>query len=143
MLPLIKTRTAWPNLIDELLNDNFLPGFHTGEQGTSTPAVNIIEENDNYRIEVAAPGLSKDDFKITIENDTLTISSEKEEKHESDDEKVMRREFSYSNFCRSFVLPEGVNEEKIKARNKDGILQVEVPKREEAKVKPVKEIKIA
>jgi len=109
----------------------------------SLPAVNIVESKEDYRIEVAAPGLNKDDFKINLENNVLTVSSEKEDKHEENDEKVMRREFSYSSFSRSFTLPQTVNSEKIKASHKDGILQVIIPKKDEAREKPSREIKIS
>ncbi|HPM92242.1 MAG TPA: Hsp20/alpha crystallin family protein [Bacteroidales bacterium] len=109
----------------------------------ATPAVNIIESKDDYRIEVAAPGLDKADFRINIENNILTISAEKEEKQEEKDEKVMRREFNYSSFSRSFTLPDSMDTEKISARHKDGVLNVILPKKEEAKEKPARTIKIS
>ena len=143
MLPRLRTRTSWPNLFDEFLNDNLMPGFFNWETGQNMPAVNITEGKNDYRIEVAAPGLKKEDFKISLDNNVLSISSEKEYKNETKDENVLRREFSYSSFSRSFTLPDSVNGDKIKATHDDGILSVVVPKKDEAKVKPVRDIKIS
>ena len=143
MLPSLRTKTAWPNLVEEFFNGDIFPRFFDNETRYTLPAVNIIEGKEDYKIEVAAPGLNKEDFKVNLENNLLTISSEKEEKQEEKDDKVMRREFSYCSFSRSFTLPQTVNAEKIRATHKDGILQVVVPKREEAKEKPAREIKIS
>jgi HSP20 family protein len=129
--------------VEEFLNGDLFPKFFDLENRYSIPAVNIIEGKDEFRIEVAAPGLNKEDFRIQLDNNVMTVSSEKEEKSEQNEEKVMRREFNYCSFRRSFSLPETVNTEKIKANHKDGILQIVIPKREEAKEKPAREIKIA
>lgn len=142
MLPSLRTRTAWPNLVEEFFNGDLFPRFLDAESKQSLPAVNIIESKEDYRIDVAAPGLNKEDFKVNLENNVLTVSSEKEEKQEEDG-KVMRKEFSYYSFSRSFTLPLTVNSEKIRATHKDGILQVIIPKKEEAKEKPSREIKIS
>jgi HSP20 family protein len=142
MLPILRTRNSWPGLVDELFNNDFFPKFAEWENN-NLPAVNISENKDDYKIELAAPGLNKNDFKINLENDVLTISSEKEEKTEEKDEQVMRREFNYSKFSRSFTLPETVDVDKIKALFKDGVLKLVLPKMDEAKVKPAKEIKIS
>ncbi|MFO7369221.1 MAG: Hsp20/alpha crystallin family protein [Bacteroidales bacterium] len=143
MLPLLRTKTAWPNLVEEFFNGDNFPRFFDNETRYTLPAVNIIEGKEDYKIEVAAPGLNKEDFKVNLENNLLTISSEKEEKQEEKEEKVMRREFSYCSFSRSFTLPQTVNADKIRATHKDGILQVVVPKKEEAREKPAREIKIS
>ncbi len=142
MLPSLRTRAAWPNLVEEFFNGDLFPRFLDAESKQSLPAVNIIESKEDYRIDVAAPGLNKEDFKVNLENNVLTVSSEKEEKQEEDG-KVMRKEFSYYSFSRSFTLPLTVNAEKIRAAHKDGILQVIIPKKEEAKEKPSREIKIS
>ncbi len=142
MLPILRTRNSWPGLVDELFNNDFFPKFSEWENN-NLPAVNISENKDDYKIELAAPGLNKNDFKINLENDVLTISSEKEENTEEKDEQVMRREFNYSKFSRSFTLPETVDVDKIKASFKDGVLKLVLPKMDEAKVKPAKEIKIS
>ncbi len=143
MLPLLRTRNSWPNLVDELFDNDFFPKFSDWENSVSVPAVNISESKDNYRIDLAAPGLNKDDFKINLDNDILTISSEKEENKEKKDEQVMCKEFSYSRFSRSFTLPESVDANSIKATFKDGVLSLTLPKHEEAKVKPAREIKVS
>ena len=143
MLPSLRsTRTTWPGFVEEFFNGDLFPRFPEPES-RSIPAVNITEGKEDFRIEVAAPGLDKEDFRITLENNILTISSEKQEKKEEADEKVMRREFSYSSFNRSFTLPSTINSEKIKAAHKDGILNVTIPKKDEAKEKPAREIKIS
>lgn len=139
---------AIPSLLNNLLNDDWLDSsLSTWKSANATlPAVNVRETNDGYNIEVAAPGMNKDNFKIELENNVLTISAElqenREEKNTSGD--YTRREFSYQSFQRSFTLPENkVKGEKIGARYQDGILHVTVPKREEAKVKPARKITIS
>ncbi|HSG67133.1 MAG TPA: Hsp20/alpha crystallin family protein, partial [Bacteroidales bacterium] len=108
------------------------------------PSVNIKESNDGFEVEMAAPGLSKNDFKIELNNDQLTISSEKEIRNETkEDEQFTRREFSYQSFCRSFYLPNTADPEKIKAKYDSGLLRVSIPKKEEAKPKPPKQITIS
>lgn len=111
---------------------------------TTLPAVNIKEEDDKFIVEMAAPGMKKEDLKINIEGQMLRISSEKNEEREEKDEdkKYMKREFSYQSFIRSFTLPKSVDPENIVAKYRDGILFLEIPKKEEAKVKPVKRIEI-
>jgi len=111
--------------------------------GASLPAVNIREDDNGFEVEVAVPGLKKEDFNIKIENDILTISSENESKPESEDNAYKRREFHYSSFKRTFTLPENlVDSDKVKANYVDGVLHVSLPKKEEAKPKPVRTIKI-
>ena len=143
MLPGLRRRYGWPTLMDEFFNESSLPGLFNREGTENVPAVNITEGKDAFTIEVAAPGLAKSDFKINLDNNVLTISSEKETREESKEENVLRREFGYSAFTRSFTLPETVNGEKIKATHENGILSIVVPKKEEAVVKPAREIKIS
>lgn len=143
MLPTLRTRNTWPSLVEEFFNGELFPKFFDAESRYSIPAVNIIENKDEYRIDVAAPGLNKEDFKIQLENNVLNVSSEKEEKREEKDERIMRKEFSYVSFNRSFTLPMTVNSEKIKATHKEGILQIVIPKKEEAREKPSREIRIS
>ncbi|HEU4632600.1 MAG TPA: Hsp20/alpha crystallin family protein [Flavisolibacter sp.] len=99
----------------------------------TVPAVNISENGDQYRLTMAVPGLKKEDFKIDVAGNTLTIRSEKEEKKEDKDENYSRREYSYSSFSRSFTLPDDVKSEAIEARYSDGVLHIQLPKKEEAK----------
>ena len=109
------------------------------------PAVNIRENKDEFMIDVAAPGMAKDNFKINYDNGRLTISSEKKEESKvKKEETFTRREFSYMSFQRTFTIPENVvNGEKIQARYADGILHITLPKMDEVKPKPPKEIKIS
>jgi HSP20 family protein len=129
--------------MDEFLSSDYLNELFNGRNVTSAPSVNIVEEKDEFHIEVAAPGLEKKDFVVNLENNLLTISSEKESKNEENEGKVMRREFNYTSFKRSFTLPLTVDGEKISATHKDGILYITIPKREEAKVKPPRQIAVA
>ena len=98
------------------------------------PAVNIKEDEKQYVLEMAAPGLKKEDFKISLDNDILTISREVEEKKEEKNENYTRREFWFSNFSRSFTLPENIDLEKIKADYRSGILKITLPKDEKARL---------
>ncbi len=108
------------------------------------PAANVKENENEFVIDLAAPGMKKSDFHIDIENGALCISSEKEEESEEKSGDYTRREFSYSSFSRSFRLPDSVNEEKIKAKYENGVLIVSLPKKEEAKkLSAKKEIKIS
>lgn len=99
----------------------------------SMPSVNIVENKDNYEVSLAAPGMKKDDFKIDIDSNTLTISAEKEEKKEEKEERYTRKEFNYTSFSRSFSLPDWVNKDKIDASYENGLLKLILPKTEEAK----------
>lgn len=143
MLPMLRKGTAFPGMVDEFFGRDFLSNFFDTQTGISTPSVNIIEGKEDFKIEVAAPGLEKKDFKIDLSNNVLTISSEKEVKNEETDDKYMRREFSYSSFQRSFALPNTVDAEKINASYKEGVLNILIPKKEEAKEKPARAIKIS
>lgn len=110
-----------------------------GDGASLTPAVNIREMEDMFVVEVAAPGMKKDDFTIEIKDGALMISSVHKEEKEEKTENYMRKEFSFSKFSRSFALPENVNQEKIKASYKDGLLLIDLPKMEKTppKVKKV------
>lgn len=131
----------FPVFADSFLRDGFL----SDSDWSTSPAVNIAENKEGFRIEVAAPGLKKEDFRINLDKKVLTISSEKvanTETKEENGEKYYRREFSYSSFRRSFSLPEYADTDKIKATHVDGILQVFIPKRDEAKDKPARIVSI-
>ncbi len=106
------------------------------------PAVNVSEDNDKFVIEVAAPGMKKDDFNINLDNNVITIEAQREVKNEEKDGNYTRREFCYDSFSRSFTLPESINSDKIDAKYVDGVLNVHLPKKEEAKQKPARQIKI-
>ncbi|GEO05638.1 heat-shock protein [Adhaeribacter aerolatus] len=135
-----------PSFFDDMLTRDWLnwPLGHGSNNG-SVPAVNIKETNDAYELEVAAPGMSKEDFSVELDNNMLVISAEKEHNNEEQNEQgdYARREFSYQSFTRTFSLPERmVKGDQIAARYKDGILHISVPKTDEAKVKPAKQIQI-
>ncbi len=133
-----------PSFFEDFFGKDLMPDLFEDRANMSVPAVNVLEDADNFKIELAAPGMEKKDFKIDLENNVLTISSEKEYKHEDEkDGKFMRREFGYASFKRSFTLPESVDADKIKANYKDGLLHINIPKREEAKQKPPKQISIS
>jgi len=106
------------------------------------PAVNITEHKDEYKVSLAAPGLKKDDFRIEVDGNMLTITSEKEENKEEKDKKFTRKEYSYSSFSRSFTLPEEINQEKIEAKYEDGILKISLPRNAEAKKLSAKHIDV-
>ncbi len=106
------------------------------------PSTNIMETNEEFKLQMAVPGVKKEDIKIDLEKNVLNISSEKStEESKTEDEKYTRREFAYGTFCRSFTLPETINADKIGAEVKDGILTVTLPKKAETKVS--KQIKIS
>ena len=138
---------AIPSLFEDFFNRDWLDSSLANWRvaGTTLPAVNVMETNDDFRIEVAAPGMKRNDFKVELDNNILTISSQQENKAEEkdDDGNYTRREFSYQSFQRSFSLPENkVLGDKISAKYTDGILYVTVPKSENAKVKPAKQITV-
>ncbi len=109
----------------------------------NVPAVNIAESDDNFKIEFAAPGLTKADFKINLDNDVLIVKSEKEVNEEESKTNYTRKEFNFSSFQRTFTLPDSADGERIMAEYKEGILSIDIPKKEEAKVKPARDIEIA
>lgn len=111
---------------------------------TTMPSVNIRETVDNYDVEVAAPGMDKKDFKITLEGNLLTISSSRQQSSEETNDRYTRREFSYQSFQRSFELPRDVvDQDKINARYENGLLHLSIPKKEESKRKEPRMIEIS
>lgn len=152
MKTLVKTNPnlfpSMPSLLNDLLADDWFNSSLANWRGNGNtlPAVNVKETNDDFIVEVAAPGMKREDFKVELDNHVLTISSERENRQEERDNNghYTRREFSYQTFQRSFALPKDqVDGEKIAARYTDGILHVTVPKTERAKVKPVKQIQVS
>lgn len=145
MLPIVKNYNNLPSLIDDIFGRDWFENIVEGPAGrTMTPAVNVFEDKDDYRIEVAAPGLKKENFKLDLNQRVLAITSEKmDEQKAEQDGKFIRKEFSYNSFCRTFALPSSVNAEKISAKYEEGILTVLLPKKEEAKVIPARQIAIS
>jgi HSP20 family protein len=107
------------------------------------PLANIIEHPESFDLELAAPGMKKDDFKIHLENSVLTISSEVSDEKQEENKNYTRKEFHYGSFSRSFTLPKTINTEKIAADYESGVLRVHLPKKEEAKLEIRKEIRIS
>ncbi|MBZ9731303.1 Hsp20/alpha crystallin family protein [Salegentibacter sp. JZCK2] len=147
-MSLIKRNEAnWlPSVFDDMFKTDWLGGTtNVNSIGTSIPAVNIQETEDNFSVEVAAPGMAKDMFNIELDNDVLTISSEDKKEKETTEKngRYTRKEYSYSNFKRAFSLPDSVDSEKISAAYNDGVLEILLPKREEAKVQAKRMIDIS
>ena len=144
-MTLVRYQNQWPGLFDRFFNNDF-EGWNRNNfsmTNTTLPNLNIKETKDSFLVEVAAPGFEKSDFKIELNNDLLTISSEKKVNNElKDGERITKQEFSYQSFSRSFSLPEHVDEEKISAKYENGILAIYIPKKEEAKPKSPKLISI-
>jgi len=141
---LAKLSSAMPSVFDDFFkpwNEWFDGGFP--ESTMKVPAVNITEEKNQYLLSLAAPGLKKDDFRINIDSNVLTISSEKEESSEEKDKKFSRKEYSYSSFSRSFTLQEEINQEKIDAKYEDGVLKISLPRRQEITKPSAKKIDVA
>ncbi len=145
MLPTVRNYSNFPSFLDDLFNREFLNDYQEKALAKrNSPSVNIVEDADSFRIEVAAPGLSKDDIKIDLNNRVLTVSYEKSDRKSSETQsKVHLMEFSYGSFSRSFSLPTSVNVEKINATQKDGVLTVVLPKRDESKEMPARQISIS
>jgi len=135
----------WPKLFNDFFDRDWMD-FSTrnfSNTNTTLPSINIKEDKNGFEVEMAAPGLEKNDFKIDLDNNVLTISSEKKVENEiKEGENYTRREFSYQSFTRSFNLPENAESDKISAKYEKGILKVSIPKREEAKPKVTKQIEI-
>lgn len=145
----MKNLVKYNRLSDKGMNtffDNFFNGNVTDFFGSDfvlqAPSVNIVEDENNYRVEIAAPGLNKEDFEINVENGLLKIAAHKENKETVEEDNYIRREFNYTAFNRSFQLPDTVDMESIGANYENGVLTLTLPKLEEAKAKPVKVIEI-
>jgi HSP20 family protein len=140
MLP--TRRTNWlPGIFNDFFGNEWVE-----RQNVSSPAVNILENDREYRVEIAAPGLTKKDFRIDVHDDNILIVSveKKSQTEDKKENKYLRREFTHSSFCQSLILPDNVNKEDIKAKMEDGILHVEIPKTvKEEKVQAVRQIEIS
>ena len=141
---LVKRRTGipvLPNVFDEFISGWPLTNF--SDTNTTLPAVNILENDNEFKVEVAIPGMDKKDLNIDFENDILTISCEKTQENEESSDTYTRKEYSYQSFNRSFSIPKSVVDgEKISATYKNGELVIALPKREEVKPKPARLIEV-
>lgn len=143
-----RSESNWPfpSMMDNLFSRDLMDWSTSNFSNTNTtiPAVNIKETDDDFQIEVAAPGMAKKDFKINLENNQLTISSERKAEDQREDDNYSRKEFSYQSFQRTFNLADNLIEgDKISAKYCDGVLCINLPKKEEVKPKPAREIKIS
>lgn len=152
MALLVRNRTMLPSLVSDLLDaeiltpnvfdlDEDLLNFTGGS--LVIPSANIVESEKDFRIELAAPGLERKDFKVEVDNGILTVTGEKEEEDKEESGNYRRREYSYNSFTRSFALPENSISDKIEAKYENGILRLMLPKREVKISNPVKEIKVS
>lgn len=132
-MSLVKFSRNYPSVFDRFFDDDLFDWANKNFSATNTtlPSVNIKESEKEFTVDVAAPGLTKDDFKIELNRGMLTVSSEKKTENETDDKQFTRREFSYQSFNRSFTLPDIADGEKIAAKYDNGILTITIPKKED------------
>lgn len=123
------TRSSFSDVFENFFNDSFI----SDRMVSRVPAVNIAESEGHYHIELAAPGLKKEDFKLDLDRNVLTISAEKTTEQENKEKQYNKREYSYTSFVRSFTLPDSVDDANIDASYTDGVLKIDVAKKEEAK----------
>ncbi|MEN8156354.1 MAG: Hsp20/alpha crystallin family protein [Bacteroidota bacterium] len=135
-------RSYVPAYWDDFFNDSFFNSFEKRASNSGSPAVNVVEEEKAFTIDVAVPGIPRDEIRIDLEEDLLTIASEERKSGDEKNRTFMRREFSYNTFKRSFRIPETVDLENIRARHDAGILTIELPKKEEVVEKAPRQIEI-
>lgn len=124
--------TFWNSPLERFFRNDFLPDLWNGDNKLTVPAINVTEEKNDYLVEMAAPGLKKEDFDIRLEGNLLTISSEKEDKEEKESDNYARREYNYSYFSRTVTLPDSAENKNIVAKYTDGILHLTIPKKPDA-----------
>ena len=122
------------NGVNDIFESIFNDSFFSDRMMSRVPAVNVSETADQYLIEMAAPGLSKEEFNINLERNMLTVSAEQQKQSEDSGKRYNKREFSYTSFVRSFALPDSADDANINAEYRDGILHISVAKKEEAKL---------
>ncbi len=133
-MTLVKFKDTFPSFLDEFFGGDIFDSVRgTSSIGNSLPAVNVKENEKQFELEVAAPGMKKEDFKIELDNNILGISSEMKHESEEEKDKYTRREFRYSSFRRTFTLPDSVDSEGISASYNDGVLKIQIPKLNEEK----------
>jgi HSP20 family protein len=142
--PAGKLKKGSPNPSDRFFRNDFLD-FWKNDFPVTIPPINVTEEKDNYRIELAAPGLKRDDFSIEVDGNLVTISSEKEseKKEKKETGGYTRREYNYSSFTRSFTVPDHADTNGIAAKYADGILSISLPKKQEAVKSSSRKIKVS
>ena len=141
MMPMMRTNNWIPAVFNDLFNTEFLP-----KTNCTAPAINVKESDKAYIVELAAPGMKKEDFNVHINDEgNLIIKMESKNEHKEEDKttRYLRREFSYSKFEQTLILPDDVNKEQISAKVDNGVLTVDLPKLIEEKVKVSRQIDIA
>ncbi len=141
-MTIIKRKEAFPSLLNEFFDQDWFNMNNGINGGSSIPAVNIKENDNGFLIELAAPGMKKEDFKVNLDHKVLSISSESKSESKSEEGKYSRQEFNYQSFKRSFTLPESVETDKIEATYENGVLRLNIPKKDEAKPQPSRLIEI-
>lgn len=139
-MPARKTQNWLPGIFNDFFGNEWV-----AKANSTAPAINIIETDKVYQVELAAPGVGKDDFKVRVDdNDHLVISVENKTENEEKDKKgkFLRREFSYSQFQQTMILPENVNKDAIEAKQKNGVLTITIPKKPEPEAPKPKEIEV-
>lgn len=140
MLPVMNRNSWLPTVFDDFFNTDYMP-----RANATAPAINVIENKDEYTVELAAPGLKKEDFNVNINEDgNLVIKMEKKNEQKEEDKKMhyLRREFNYTKFEQTLILPDDVEKSKIGARVEHGVLYIDLPKTEQAKTKVERQIEI-
>ena len=140
MMPIMRTNSWIPTVFNDLFNNDFMP-----KASATAPAINVKETDKGYTVELAAPGMKKEDFNVHINDEgNLLIKMEKHEEQKEEDKsaRYLRREFSYSKFEQTLILPDDVEKDQISAKVEHGVLTVELPKHEEQKVKVSRQIEI-
>ena len=139
---LAKFNETNPSLFDDFFKpwNEWFDGGGLLSRTMKIPSVNITEQKNEYLVSLAAPGLKKEDLKINVDGNMLTISSEKEETREEKENKFTRKEYSYSSFNRCFTLPDEINQDKIEAKYEDGILKISLPRKEGGTRRTLKQI---
>lgn len=140
MLPVMRRNSWLPEVFNDFFDTDFMP-----KANATAPAINVIESDNEYKVEVAAPGMRKEDFDVNInQNGDLTIKMESKSEKKEEDKKAhyLRREFSYSKFEQTLILPEDVDKEKIAARVEDGVLNIDLPKVVKEEVKVARQITV-
>lgn len=141
MLPLMRKNDNWiPSVFSDFFDTDFMPRLNA-----TAPAINVVENDKEYKVEVAAPGMRKEDFQIHINNEgnlSIKMESKKEDEQKESKGRYLRREFSYSKFEQTLVLPEDIDKDKISAKVTDGVLRILLPKNEVKVVNPSRQIAI-
>jgi HSP20 family protein len=140
MMPMMRTNSWIPTVFNDLFYNDFMP-----KANATAPAINVKESDRGYTVELAAPGMKKEDFDVHINDDgnlVVKLESKQEKKEEDKNTRYLRREFSYSKYEQTLILPDDVDKNKISAKVDNGVLTVELPKEEETKVKVARQIDV-